>query len=283
MTKKTFSPLPNRIYKLVAQARAMECRELRDPTLSSIIARKLANVHTLDVPINKEPTWLFTRIESWLASVRSRGVVEIPGTSVSKDLLTFDYESELIWLRDFLKQVKSPVVFCHNDLQEGNILLPNLTEKSKNNSRTSVQNLSDDSVILIDFEYCSYNYRAFDIANHFCEWAFDYSNPIHPNFYANLSQLPSENERRHFICEYLKQIKKQSHLPVKVTRAEEDKILNEVDSFFLATHFLWTLWSINNAFNSSITFGYWVSVDLSILSCQINSLSSSSPSPTSPA
>lgn len=238
----------------------MECRELRNPTLSAIIARKLANVHTLDVPINKEPTWLFSTMATWLASIRSQGVVEVPGNSASKELLSFDFESEIDWLKKFLKKVKSPVVFCHNDLQEGNILLPNLINtENNNNSRHPLRHLSDDSVILIDFEYCSYNYRAFDIANHFCEWAFDYSNPNPPQFYADFSNLPSESERRHFIHEYLRQMKKQSHQPLTVTRSEEDQVLHEVDCFLLAPQLFWTLWSIKYAFNSSINFGYWVS------------------------
>ena len=32
------------------------------------------------------------------------------------------------------------------------------------------QNTRKPELVLIDFEYCSYNYRAFDIANHFVEW-----------------------------------------------------------------------------------------------------------------
>ena len=65
---------------------------------------------------------------------------------------------------------KSPVVFCHNDLQEGNIL----------HTRTSAHEPGRD-VILIDYEYCAYNYRGFDLANHFLEWSFDNStNTLHP-------------------------------------------------------------------------------------------------------
>ena len=31
-----------------------------------------------------------------------------------------------------------------------------------------------DPVMLIDYEFSSYNYRAFDLANHFNEWMYDY-------------------------------------------------------------------------------------------------------------
>lgn len=38
---------------------------------------------------------------------------------------TFDYESEVDFLKALISSLhpKSPIVFCHNDLQEGNILL----------------------------------------------------------------------------------------------------------------------------------------------------------------
>lgn len=49
----------------------------------------------------------------------------------------------------------SPVVYAHNDLLIGNILY----DEKKN------------SVTFIDFEYTAYNYQAFDIANHFAEFA----------------------------------------------------------------------------------------------------------------
>lgn len=50
--------------KTLFQARAMTCDELKAPEMSVTIARKLAKVHTLNVPINKEPKWLFDKIQS---------------------------------------------------------------------------------------------------------------------------------------------------------------------------------------------------------------------------
>jgi len=255
-------------------ARAMTCRELRDPSLSGIIARKLANVHCLDVPINKEPTWLFTTMRTWLSTIESRSSLEESSSSsssnssrcdsnpnVMRELLAFDFDGEIDWLEQFLKKVNSPTVFCHNDLQEGNILLPELAVKNKkhglNKNASLGQNLSDDSVVLIDFEYCSYNYRASDIANHFCEWAFDYSNPEWPHFYADMNRFPNEDQRRHFIREYLKQYRKQRQEPGPVTAEEVERLMYETNHFTLASHLLWTLWSINNAQSSTIKFGYW--------------------------
>lgn len=54
-----------------------------------------------------------------------------------------------------VSKIKSPVVFTHNDLLLGNILYDRFKNK----------------VIFIDFEYADYNYQAFDIGNHFAEFA----------------------------------------------------------------------------------------------------------------
>jgi len=177
------------------------------------------------------------------------------------------------------------VVFCHNDLQEGNILLPDMSGAAKKPSTSSSSSqskattsptsssspssplshsqpsasspssvLTDDRVVLIDFEYCAYSYRGFDLANHFCEWAFDYSNPDYPHFYADESNYPSDKQKRTFVREYLRQWSKQGKVD---PRNSEEHLLREAEYYTLASHLLWTLWSIKNAFTSEITFGYW--------------------------
>jgi ethanolamine kinase len=64
-------------------------------------------------------------------------------------------EEEFAELKVQLSSVGSPVVFCHNDL-----LLANIIYNAKKNT-----------VTFIDYEYSNYNYQAFDIGNHFAEFA----------------------------------------------------------------------------------------------------------------
>jgi len=78
-------------------------------------------------------------------------------------------------------QQKHPVTFCHNDMQEGNILLLQNTRKPK--------------LVLIDFEYCSYNYRGFDIANHFAEWQYDYTASEYPFFHERQAAGPTKEQK----------------------------------------------------------------------------------------
>lgn len=55
----------------------------------------------------------------------------------------------------------------------------------------------DPELIIIDFEYCAYNYRGFDVANHFIEWSYDYTNPVFPFYYDKQEQYPTKDQQVH--------------------------------------------------------------------------------------
>lgn len=84
----------------------------------------------------------------------------------------------------------SPVVFSHNDLQGGNILL----REAKSPAGADEVNV-DSRLVFIDFEFCSYTYRAFDIANHWSEWEYDYGNANFPYFHAIPENYPTDQEQ----------------------------------------------------------------------------------------
>ncbi|XP_035230483.1 ethanolamine kinase 2-like isoform X3 [Stegodyphus dumicola] len=58
------------------------------------------------------------------------------------------YEEEFEWLKKEMEKINSPIVYCHNDLHGGNILL-----------RENALKISEPDIILIDFEFGGYNYR----------------------------------------------------------------------------------------------------------------------------
>lgn len=242
----------------------MMCSELKVLTYAAVIARKLATVHHLKVPINKEPTWLADNINRWLANVRNYQHPEgVTMSAMEAELVGFNFEQEIVDMFAMLAEVESPIVFSHNDLQEGNILLPSddanisLGTSAKHFSRNMVKQF-ENHIVFIDFEFCSYNHRGFDIGNHFCERMFDYSNPEWPHFYHYPDEWPNDEAKLFFIREYLKQSKQLSHNEKLDT---EQHVLKEADFYTLAAHLMWTLWSINNARTSKISFGYLVSVD----------------------
>lgn len=66
-----------------------------------------------------------------------------------------ELQEELDFLESELSQLGSPIVFCHNDALLANV----------------IYNKKENDVMFIDFEYAAFNYQAFDIGNHFNEFA----------------------------------------------------------------------------------------------------------------
>ncbi|XP_064214571.1 choline/ethanolamine kinase isoform X2 [Tribolium castaneum] len=220
-------------------ARPLRTGELADEKLSVKIAQKMAAIHTMEVPLHKEPGWLWDTIDRWLrtceSKLKSDDVPEFFRNSVDCDFL-----SEVDWLKKRLEMENCPVVFCHNDMQEGNILIRQDGPENNNNE--------DPQIVVIDFEYCSYNYRSFDIANHFVEWVYDYTEAEYPFYKEQLENYPSKKQRLLFIKAYLE---------ARGLKENPKKILREVEVFTLASHFFWGIWGIINAGTSQIPFGYW--------------------------
>jgi len=215
-------------------ARSLKSEELSDPKLSLLIAEKMSDLHKLNIPINKDSIWLWDTMDRWLQQ-------PIKDVNWSNDNLELDRImstnlcDEARWLKKHLTKLRSPVVFCHNDLQEGNILL------KENDSSGCL------SLCLIDYEYCAYNYRGFDIANHFVEWTYDYKNPIYPHYTINRELFPTKEQQTEFLKRYSQCMGNNESV---------ETILNEVPHFVLASHLFWGIWSIVNSRTSKITFGY---------------------------
>ncbi|XP_040827064.1 choline kinase alpha isoform X5 [Ochotona curzoniae] len=228
------------------QSRRLDTEELSLPDISAEIAEKMATFHGMKMPFNKEPKWLFGTMEKYLTQVLRIKFTEEPKARQLQKFLAYNLPLELQKLRSLLESTPSPVVFCHNDCQEGNILLLEGRE-----------HLEKEKLMLIDFEYSSYNYRGFDIGNHFCEWVYDYSSEKYPFFRANLHKYPTRKQQLHFISSYLAAFQSNSANLRSEERADvEEAMLVEINRFALASHFFWGLWSIVQAKISSIEFGY---------------------------
>lgn len=86
------------------------------------------------------------------------------------------------------------VVFGHNDLLSGNVLISE-PEHGEHEGALS-PTVPRGRVQLIDYEYAGFNYFAFDVANHFCE---------HCGFEFVLSQLPGREAQYDWFRAYLRQ------------------------------------------------------------------------------
>jgi len=241
-------------------ARSLHRSELGDAELCRQVAAKVAKMHRLDVPVAKEGSWLWSSIEKWQKSSMEFLASSTQDKALIDKLRTFDAVAEVEYVKDIAAQVNSPIVFAHNDLQEGNILLK--------------QDKTRRQIALIDFEYCAYNYRGFDIANHFLERVYGYKNKAAPYYTVHPDAYPSKEEQLVFIKAYLASLhedskNKENAVSVKTLRApgrvaqwigsaksEEEALLKEVQAMALVSHVFWLLWSIVQGHVSTIQFGY---------------------------
>ncbi|XP_058841888.1 choline/ethanolamine kinase-like [Acipenser ruthenus] len=220
--------------------------QLRVPDLSGEIAVKMCRFHGMVMPFNKEPKWLFGTIERYMKQILTLKFTKEAHLKKFNKLMRYNLPAEMESLRALLESTASPVVFCHNDVQEGNILM--LADRDPS---------SKEKLMLIDFEYSSYNYRGFDIGNHFCEWIYDYTYDQWPFFKATLENYPSREQQLHFLRHYLSEFSGIKEDVERDDRAKiEEEMIIETNRFALASHFLWGLWSIIQAKLSTIEFGY---------------------------
>lgn len=97
-------------------------------------------------------------------------------------------------------------------------------------------------LVVIDFEYAGYNPRAFDIANHFCEWMYDYHSAEPATMH--LDQYPTKEQQRLFLTSY-------------DSNQNVDSLLIEVDQWKMACLLFWGLWGLVQASQSEIDFDYF--------------------------
>nr|XP_036673286.1 uncharacterized protein LOC108021186 isoform X3 [Drosophila suzukii] len=111
-------------------ARALTTAELAEQRILMKVAEKMGEIHSLNIPMSKEPDWIWNCMQRWVSGLESivKGNVQSkPKSSVLQKQMelmrTFDYVQEIAWMKSVIDEGEYPVVFCHNDLQEGNILL----------------------------------------------------------------------------------------------------------------------------------------------------------------
>lgn len=213
---------------------------LRQPSIYRLIAAEMGRIHSIQpkcgLPV--EPL-LWTKMSHFLTLVQS-SINSSPGEQrcmrspaarrevPSIETLTDEMES----LKRHLSQIHSPTVLCHNDLLTKNI----------------IYNHKEGAVKFIDYEYADYNYQAFDIGNHFNEFAG--VNDV------NYSLYPSRELQRDWLTAYLESYKHSSGREVTVTETEVTQLYIQVCKFSLASNFFWGLWAILQSQYSSIDFDF---------------------------
>lgn len=258
--------------------------EMTDLSISNVVARKIALIHKLNIKcLDREPTWLMEKYNHDYAYIERIRKQQIPLTfrpdtlestkRIAENLLKIDFKAEIEYLDAIFRRSNSELVVSHNDLHQNNILLL-FHDEDSNHSNDDLNN----RVVLIDFEYCSYNYRPFDLANHLAEWCFDYTGDEYPFFNASLDRFPSIVRQKQFLKTYLEELDDtdvsspktgnnnenyksnncdNSNGISKVSDARVEALFDEMQPFLMAANLLWALWAIRQACTSEIKFGYW--------------------------
>ncbi|VDD89427.1 unnamed protein product [Enterobius vermicularis] len=265
------------------KSRPLSCDEISLPLFYKKIAKRIAQIHQLEVPIWKEPVYLCDAIKRLLSNFDFHFIwwlnqlIEISDEARSYDLpakyadcapCSINFKrllDELHFLRRCLRKSKSAVVFCHNDMQEGNILLPragsgnvrlmSVTEETLGDHQMlSPSNVMTPHLVLIDFEYASYNYRGFDFANHFVECTIDYDVNQSPYFQIYESRFPSETHQLEFFKSYISEFDDLSLVEELDTQAEQ--MIKETAPFIPVSHLFWGIWSLLQIEVSPVKFGF---------------------------
>ncbi|XP_061992538.1 probable ethanolamine kinase [Rosa rugosa] len=215
----------NGMVQSFINARTLVSLDMRNPKLAAEIARELRRFHQVEIPGSKEPQ-LWIDMFKFYEKASSLEFDDSEKQKIYKTISFSEVYNEIVELKELTSHFNAPVVFSHNDLLSGNIMVNDEEEK----------------LYFIDFEYGSYNYRGFDIGNHFNEYA---------GYECDYSLYPTKDEQYHFFRHYLGTDK-----PQEVSDKDLEALYVEANTYMLASHLYWALWGIVQAKFSPIKFDY---------------------------
>ncbi|XP_059637985.1 probable ethanolamine kinase [Cornus florida] len=215
----------NGMVQSFINARTLTPLDMRKPKLAAEIAKQLRKFHQVEVPGSKEPQ-LWNEIFKFFKKASGLKFDDNENQRKYETVSFKEVHTEVMELKELTSLLNAPVVFAHNDLLSGNLML----------------NDDEEKLYFIDFEYGSYNYRGFDIGNHFNEYA---------GYDCDYSLYPNKDEQYHFFRHYLEPEK-----PNEVSEKDLEALYVETNTFMLASHLYWALWALIQAKMSPIDFDY---------------------------
>ncbi|WPG99606.1 Hypothetical protein R9X50_00242400 [Acrodontium crateriforme] len=198
---------------------------------------------------------LWTVTQSWIEA--------LPSTTETEKERNAMLSTELKWLLTKLGGTRGldgkDYVFSHCDLLSGNVIMHGhpASEKTATNGDAEV------CVSFIDYEYATPAPAAFDISNHFAEWA---------GFDCDHNYVPTKSARRDFLQSYVRSFRQYSRLSPEnaedatkaMTVADDDAEINkdvdeiyaQVDLFRGVPGLYWGVWALVQETISQIDFDY---------------------------
>ncbi|KAH9330389.1 hypothetical protein KI387_002497, partial [Taxus chinensis] len=181
--------------------------DMSKPKHAAEIARQLRKFHETEVPGPKDPQ-LWPDIFKFLDKASNLQFEDTAKQEKYASISFNELREEANALKDVTDSLNAPVVFAHNDLLSGNLML----------------NEKEEMLYLIDFEY------GYDIGNHFNE---------HAGFECDYSLYPDKDSQYHFFRHYLS-----PDNPESVSESELQRIYIETNCYAIASHLYWAIWAI---------------------------------------
>ena len=245
-----------RIYGHFANGRLEEwlyATPLTPPTMTQYGAHIAATLATLHAQrfgwLGDRASPLYSTLPEWM-SAASKLTWDGEAEAAKRRLVA---QIDVQWwageLRDTLRLLRDSrwsddaLVFCHNDLLSGNILLQRKGDADGSGGGGGVSQSTH--IFFVDYEYSGNNYAAFDLANHFCECC---------GFDCDWAQLPTRDQRLAFIRAYI--TKRQPSIAAEALEAEAAELERKVRAFFVLSHLWWGVWAVVQAKYSTIDFDY---------------------------
>lgn len=136
-------------------------------------------------------------------------------------------------------------VIGHNDLLSANVIIPSGLSIEESDSPVAADDPSyalARKVHFIDYEYAALCPAAFDLANHFSEWA---------GYDCDYNILPTQATRRRFIAEYLRSYSRYASLKTSV-----EQLCHEVDRYRGMPGFYWGVQALIQDAISDVKFDW---------------------------
>ncbi|XP_073798147.1 uncharacterized protein isoform X6 [Danio rerio] len=210
---------------------------LHQPSVYRLIATEMGKIHSIksgDSGARSAVTpVLWSRLSQFLNLLQSADDPEQQRSSADGETPSLEIiMREMEELKSHLARINSPVVLCHNDLLTKNV----------------IYNQEEGAVKFIDYEYADFNYQAYDIGNHFNEFA-GIDN-------VDSSLYPSDELQFDWLSAYLESFKRCSTGDSAVTQTEVQELYEQVCQFSLVAHLFWCLWALLQAKHSTIDFDF---------------------------
>lgn len=241
---KMLGTFTNGRFEQFLNAKPLTKEDLRNKETSIQIAKRMRDLHD-HIPIpseeRKQGPLVFLNLNKW-SKMFSKRLTEMGDKNdiCSPEVFIRDVHKYMDFIKKKYKHVNKDLVFCHNDTQYGNILR---VEPPKGSPLLQPQN-EHRRLVVIDFEYSGPNTRAYDIANHFCEWMSNYDDPVRPHHIWR-SQYPTREEQLVFLNSYVEH--GAAVLDEVIIEKSVNELLLQIVDWLPAVSAFWAMWGVIQA------------------------------------